>query len=87
MPLGSSAPLPAWHRMVRKLLRTIQCIGLCLPWHGNFRHRRRKKKLPSHQELIHDMNTFNRQEEEAEDSPLGCDEEGAEDAEAPRRRV
>jgi hypothetical protein len=67
--------------MVRKLLRTIQCIGLCLPWHGPRRHQRRKKKLPSHQELIHDMNTFNRQEE-AEESG-----DAEEQAEGPRRRV
>jgi len=33
MPLGSSAALPPWHRMVRKLLRTIICIRLCL-YHG-----------------------------------------------------
>ena len=40
MPLGSSDPLPAWHRMVRKLLRTIHS------WWAPIRHQRRPKKLP-----------------------------------------
>ena len=41
MPLGSSDPLPAWHRMVRKLLRTIHP-----KWNPRHPGRRRKKPPP-----------------------------------------